>query len=495
MAKRLNNNVLKIKDKETNTYEGIPSIAGESAYEIAKRYGFEGTEEEWNNKIVEERNTAIAAIVAKGQEVNNEIDTKANETTNEINTKVSQAKTEISTKTQEAIESIPEDYTDLNNEVTQLKGDLDDLNDCIFNGKNPSVDTTSSTEDGVFYSCITGSKETYSSLYTGYAKVESGKYYIIQVYTIGTIDRNMFSFWNNGSLINMEAYKNYEVIDETNRIIKVKAPQNATEIRYTNYISDKATGFCKPEIDKVNIRWLSISKDNLDDDFNKDNVATKPLYPDSLRKPFNFSGKSLTAFGDSITVGVANEGNGNISAGNDAYIVQFASHVNATLNNQAVSTSTITFVDNESVTSIYTKVTTYSGSADFIIIAGGTNDYNQGRTLGEYGDNTKYTFYGALKLICDHLKENYPDTQVIFITPINVTKDFNGYDKALLNNYRNAIYEVATKYEYNVVNGSDLVPVTFTTGWDNEMINAADGCHPTKAGHRLYARNLVTKLC
>lgn len=143
---------------------------------------------------------------------------------------------------------------------------------------------------------------------------------------------------------------------------------------------------------------------------------------DSILKPFEFNGKKLTAFGDSITAGVANEGNGNISAEQDAYICKFASYTNAILTNNAVSGSTITFVDNESITSIYTKVTTYKNEADNIIISGGTNDYNQGRKLGEYGDDTKYTFYGALKLICEYLKTNYPNTKVIFITPINVTK-------------------------------------------------------------------------
>ena len=255
---------------------------------------------------------------------------------------------------------------------------------------------------------------------------------------------------------------------------------------------------------KKYFEWMDIHSSNINDSElmlmkkrmnNEPQVKTSIYkYGDSLLKPFDFSGKSLVAFGDSITAGVANEGSGNISAYEDAYIRRFSTYVGAILTNNAVSGSTITFVDNESITSIYTKVTSYSNEADYIIISGGTNDYNQGRTLGEYGDNTKYTFYGSLKLICEYLKTNYPNTKVIFITPINVTKDFNGHDRKLLNDYRNAIYEVATSYEYSVVNGIDLIPATLQSGWDNEMINKNDGCHPTIKGHRLYARNLCGKL-
>ena len=249
---------------------------------------------------------------------------------------------------------------------------------------------------------------------------------------------------------------------------------------------------------KKYFEWLDIHSSNINDSelmlMKKRMNTSNYKYGDSVLKPFDFNGKKLSAFGDSITAGVANEGSGNISAYEDAYIRRFSTYVGAILTNNAVSGSTITFVDNESITSIYTKVTSYSNEADYIIISGGTNDYNQGRTLGEYGDNTKYTFYGALKLICEYLKTNYPNTKVIFITPINVTKDFNGHDRELLNDYRNAIYEVATSYEYSVVNGIDLIPATLQSGWDNEMINKNDGCHPTIKGHRLYARNLCGKL-
>ena len=223
---------------------------------------------------------------------------------------------------------------------------------------------------------------------------------------------------------------------------------------------------------------------------------TNPVYRygDSLFKPLKFNGKTAIAFGDSITAGVANDGNGNIDAGSNSYINKFATRAGLALTNRAVSGSTITYANNETYESVYTKVLAMTETPDVIIISGGTNDYNQGKELGSFGSTDKTNFYGALYQICEKLKTNNSNATVIFITPINVTKDFNGHDRALLNNYRNAIYEVATSYGFNVVNGADLVPVTKQTGYDDTMINHVDGCHPTIKGHGLYARNLCGKL-
>ena len=262
------------------------------------------------------------------------------------------------------------------------------------------------------------------------------------------------------------------------------APDNAKYYRACRWTIDSSTPqYCRTEI-PINQKVSDLEKII--------NPKTKYRYGDSLFKPFKFNGKTAIAFGDSITAGVANDGNGNISAGADSYINKFATRAGLTLTNRAVSASTITYANNETYESVYTKVLAMTETPDFIIISGGTNDYNQGKELGSFGSTDKTNFYGALYQICEKLKTN--TATVIFITPINVTKDFNGHDRALLNNYRNAIYEVATSYGFNVVNGADLVPVTKQTGYDDTMINHVDGCHPTIKGHGLYARNLCGKL-
>lgn len=44
---KVKQSILKIKDPDTNEFISVPIVVGDSAYEIALRYGFEGTEEEW----------------------------------------------------------------------------------------------------------------------------------------------------------------------------------------------------------------------------------------------------------------------------------------------------------------------------------------------------------------------------------------------------------------------------------------------------------------
>lgn len=64
-----------------------------------------------------------------------------------------------------------------------------------------------------------------------------------------------------------------------------------------------------------------------------------------------------------------------------------------------------------------------------------------------------------------------------------------------LDEYRKAIFEVATQYEYNVVSGKSLGMPSAVGGWNDIMCDPSDGCHPTIEGHKLYARSLCGVLC
>lgn len=322
---------------------------------------------------------------------------------------------------------------------------------------------------------------------TDYINIEAHNKIYINLYSNDTSATNLaekiglVSFYNSNKVAISTFYNTgltglYEGV--------VVAPDNAKYYRACRWnINTSTPQYCRTEI-PINQKVYDLEEII--------NPTTKYRYGDSLFKPFKFNGKTAIAFGDSITQGVANDGNGNIDAGSNSYINKFATRAGLALTNRALSGSTITYANNETYESVYTKVMAMTETPDFIIISGGTNDYNQGKELGSFGSTDKTNFYGALYQICEKLKTN--TATVIFITPINVTKDFNGHDRALLNAYRNAIYEVATSYGFNVVNGADLVPVTEQTGYDDTMINHVDGCHPTIKGHGLYARNLCGKL-
>ena len=143
------------------------------------------------------------------------------------------------------------------------------------------------------------------------------------------------------------------------------------------------------------------------------------------------------------------------------------------------------------------RVIQYATSAyDIVYIAGGTNDYNQNMPIGTYASTDQTTLYGALRTICEHLKTNCPNAVVIFVTPIPYTSLARRTKTEIqkLDTVRSAIYDIATLYGYNVVNGKDLGMPKTSGNWNHAMVDDSDGCHPTELGHSLYAKCLAGKL-
>ena len=214
-------------------------------------------------------------------------------------------------------------------------------------------------------------------------------------------------------------------------------------------------------------------------------------------KPFSFSGKTAVFFGDSVTDGVASA-NGAVSG----YVTEcYRKVLSDTLGfssslNRAVSGSYICDLEN-SANSILNKVIstiTSQSNYDYIFIAGGVNDFWTGKPLGTITDNTYATFYGALNLMCSHLKTNAPNSNVIFFTPINCTRADLSAAVNTIDAYRNAIFEVAAMNLFNVVDTSKIgFPNDIKdTVYRNELIS--DGVHPTEKGHYMMGKNLAAIL-
>lgn len=385
------------------------------------------------------------------------------------------------------------------------------------------------TLDGVPY--LDGMWMKDNSLYTASAafkrtdfiEVEPNKEYTLCVYYKDTATRGSGS---DGKIF--DADKNIiadisEFGDAEMHILKITMPENARYIQLNVNLDPNMDdnlskyGICPSAMyyqctkDTKSLDWLEIKSSNLSEsaydgiieqvkeEVNKEineekekEEATigKYKYGDSLNKPFEFTGKTIVAFGDSITQGYTSP---NLEVKPDkCYIKLFADKFDMSLVNKGVGGSCLADTDGNAYT-IYKMVTGYTVQKDFVIISGGTNDFNQGKPLGEFDSTDVTTVYGALRGMCEHLKTNLPNSTVIFITPIPVTKDFPNAILPL-NAYRNAIYEIATLYGFNVVDGSDLGMPTESGEWANEMVANGDGCHPTEAGHALYFRNLCAKL-
>lgn len=134
-------------------------------------------------------------------------------------------------------------------------------------------------------------------------------------------------------------------------------------------------------------------------------------------------------------------------------------------------------------------------TADFTFVFGGTNDYGHGdASLGEIGDKTPYSFYGALNLLTEYLLTKFNNRKFCYVLPLpryneNSPYGENGCKKSgyPLSAYRQAIKEVAEKHDVGVVDLSDAFPPpTKNTG--DEF--TADGLHPNKNGHKIIAERL-----
>ena len=280
--------------------------------------------------------------------------------------------------------------------------------------------------------------------------------------------------------------------------VEMLMPAEARYIRLNYKGTDTSKYYVKVGFsNKTELPALRLKSENITDEF-KDALfggespsgEAQKKYGNSVHKPITF-GTRAVAFGDSITAGVCSDNGTLTTVGANAYIKLFCNEQNLVLQNRGWSGSYICDPNNEN--SICNKVLAFDFSAatiNTIFIAGGCNDYNFGKPLGVFGDTEQTTFYGALKVICEHLKTTVPDATVIFITPINQSCGATGGATFPNNNpYRNAIFEVATSYGFNVVDGEQMgFPIDFESPYKDFMIH--DGVHPTTEGHKMYARNL-----
>ncbi len=138
---------------------------------------------------------------------------------------------------------------------------------------------------------------------------------------------------------------------------------------------------------------------------------------------------------------------------------------------------------------------------DFLFVFGGTNDFGHGDApMGKKGDNTPWTFYGALKGLIDYLLDvkKLKKEQICFILPTLRYDESNPHgdgaiywmEKPTLEEYRKAIIDVCSAYGIETYRIQSL-PVP-TTNQPSEYYQ--DGLHPNTKGHRLLGEELAAYL-
>lgn len=136
------------------------------------------------------------------------------------------------------------------------------------------------------------------------------------------------------------------------------------------------------------------------------------------------------------------------------------------------------------------RVLTMDDDADLITIHGGNNDFRQ-VPLGQMGDATNNTFYGAVRLTCERLAEKYPDRFVGFMTPLphrnmHLT-DANGKSWW---DFVDAILETCARYSFPVLDMSRGTQLRFYNAasrlaFSRQTVDYpnGDGIHPNALGY------------
>ncbi len=146
-------------------------------------------------------------------------------------------------------------------------------------------------------------------------------------------------------------------------------------------------------------------------------------------------------------------------------------------------------------------------AADLIVIFMGTNDYGHETPLGSISDTSDISFYGALNVVITGLREKYPDSQIVFVTPLHrygfgksesLGTKFsydnlpNGEGKSL-GDYVDAIKAIAGKYSLPVIDLFNLYPFNPEKPEDKQKY-FPDGLHPNEEGHKILADMILEQL-
>lgn len=145
---------------------------------------------------------------------------------------------------------------------------------------------------------------------------------------------------------------------------------------------------------------------------------------------------------------------------------------------------------------------------DLIIVFGGVNDWVTGRNLGTIDSTDTYTFYGAMKSLCNGLITKYPNKQIVFFTsPQNdyvnrkpsipsdnpYYNNNDGYNRQglKLEDYTKAMVEVCNIYGIPCER-LDTKCWYGLCGSLGDGTLGSDNLHPNANGHKIIARNMAS---
>lgn len=131
-------------------------------------------------------------------------------------------------------------------------------------------------------------------------------------------------------------------------------------------------------------------------------------------------------------------------------------------------------------------------SADAVVVFGGTNDHAHGDApFGTLDSEDIYTFCGAVNSLITKLKQDFPDSKIIFMTPIHRLDGMQPSEKnsKTLADYAAAILEICNRRNIAVI---DLYQINPLPPENRELF--LDSTHPSEEGHRVLAEVIGQEL-
>ncbi len=130
--------------------------------------------------------------------------------------------------------------------------------------------------------------------------------------------------------------------------------------------------------------------------------------------------------------------------------------------------------------------------ADAVVVFGGTNDFGHGDApFGTSDSEDIYTFCGAVNSLINTLTTDFPDANIVFMTPLHrLGEDVpSPHSGKTLAEYAAAIREICDKRGIPVI---DLFSINPLDAADETLL--PDGLHPNDAGHVILARVVAEEL-
>ena len=209
----------------------------------------------------------------------------------------------------------------------------------------------------------------------------------------------------------------------------------------------------------------------------------------------DFSGKKIACLGDSITAAANLEDQENYPDCSYPSVLKDILGVEEVYN-LGIGGSSIGRYWADAFVDRYEEI---PSDTDIILVMGGTNDgfCLSEKELGTLEERKSWTLCGDLDELMRGLRENYPDAEIYFITPLpNILQDYLMRERDYLLPQKrlvNVMLELSEEYGFTVI---DLYNSNILDSHDVDILTdyVPDGVHPNENGYQILAEHIAAEL-